>query len=281
MNSLQAKKIQIINYLQELNIRPEHASKKKVFYKSPFRNENEASFKVDTNLNLWYDYGLGKGGNIIDLCMLIKKTDVKGALKELSAVKNSNFSFFNSKKRSVKPNVKIKHIQSIQNKALIQYLQSRNININTAKKYVKEAYYKVENKQYFALVFENDKGGFELRNKYFKGAASPKYLTTIKGTKNKNLNIFEGFFDFLSALTFFNKEITKNTTIILNSIANKKAALKEISKYKAVFLFLDNDSSGTSTTNFFLNKHPKVINRAKIIYPAHKDFNDFICNNIK
>ena len=280
MNTLQAKKIQIVSYLQENNISPQRVSKNNAFYKSPFRKENEASFKVDTNLNLWYDYGLGKGGNIIDLCMLIKKTDVKGALKELSAVKNSDFSFFNSKKEPGTPIIKINYIQDIQNKALIQYLETRKISLQLAKMYLKEAYYKVENKQYFALAFENDKGGFELRNKYFKGAASPKYYTTIKGKENKHLNIFEGVYDFLSALDFYKTDRPKNTSIILNSTANKNAVLNELSKYNSIFLFLDNDNTGTEAAKLFSENHKKAINRTKLLYPGHKDFNDFICNKL-
>lgn len=278
MNTVQAKKIRIINYLQEINVFPVRFSKNKAFYLSPFRNEKDASFKVDTNLNLWYDYGLGKGGNIIDLCMQINKTDVKGALQILTKCTNTNdFSFFSSKKAIRTPTIKIKHTQSIRNKALIQYLQSRNIHLNTAKLYLKEIYYKIENKQYFALAFENNKGGFELRNKYFKGATSPKYYTTIKGAENNHLNIFEGVYDFLSALTFFKTNKTKNSTIILNSTANMNKILTELDKYETVFLFLDNDKNGNETAKKISENHTKVINRAKMLYPEHKDFNDFIC----
>ena len=281
MNTKQAKKVQIVSYLQEMNVSAVRFAKNKAFYISPFRKEKDASFKVDTNLNLWYDYGLGKGGNIIDLCMLINKTDVKGALQILAGFTQSqSFSFFNSKKEPTKPSIKIKHTQGIQNKALVQYLQSRNIHISTAKLYLKEVYYKVENKQYFALAFKNDKGGFELRNKYFKGATSPKYYTTIKGTENKHLNIFEGVYDFLSALSYFNTDKTKNTSIILNSTANTNKVLKELDKYETVFLFLDNDNIGIETVKLLSEKHKKVINRATIIYPKHKDFNNFICNKI-
>jgi len=280
MNTFQAKKIQIINYLQENNISPQRVSKNKAFYKSPFRKENEASFKVDTNLNLWYDYGLGKGGNIIDLCMLIKKTDVKGALKELSTVKYNGFSFFNSKKEPGTPVIKINHVQDIQNKALIQYLETRKIPMKLAKIYLKEVYYKLKNKQFFALAFENDKGGFELRNKYFKGAASPKYYTTIKGTENKHLNIFEGVYDFLSALAFYKTVRPKNTSIILNSTANKNDVLNELSKFNSIFLFLDNDNTGTKVAKLFSENHKKAINKSNSIYPDYKDFNDFICNKL-
>ncbi|MCS2699157.1 CHC2 zinc finger domain-containing protein [Phocaeicola dorei] len=45
-----------------------------VWYKSPFRTEKEASFKVDLHKELWYDFGLGKGGDIITLAKEIYRT---------------------------------------------------------------------------------------------------------------------------------------------------------------------------------------------------------------
>ena len=38
-----------------------------LWYKSPLREEHEPSFKVNTDRNLWYDFGAGKGGNPIAL----------------------------------------------------------------------------------------------------------------------------------------------------------------------------------------------------------------------
>jgi DNA primase len=40
------------------------------WYRSPLREENEPSFKVNRKLNLWFDHGLGKGGNLIDFGIL-------------------------------------------------------------------------------------------------------------------------------------------------------------------------------------------------------------------
>ena len=46
-----------------------------LWYKSPFREETEASFKVNTERNQWYDFALGKGGNIIALASHLYATD--------------------------------------------------------------------------------------------------------------------------------------------------------------------------------------------------------------
>ncbi len=48
------------------------------------------------------------------------------------------------------------------------------------------------------MGFKNNFGGFELRNKYFKGSSSPKEITLISNNSPDRLNVFEGFMDFLS-----------------------------------------------------------------------------------
>ena len=278
MNTKQAKKIQIINYLQIIDVLPQKETRGKYYYISPFRKEKDASFKVDANLNLWYDYGTGSGGNIIDLCMKINNTTVSGALAILSDLKISNdFFSFQQQKTSKQRELTIKHTQTLQNKALIQYLQSRKISLNIAKLYLTETYYKVNNKQYFALSFKNDKNGYELRNKYFKGSTSPKYYTTITGTHNTDIvNVFEGFTDFLSALVYFNVNKPKNDTIILNSLSLVKETLLTICKYKIVVLFLDNDNAGSKAVEFYEKHHRKVVNKSAMLFPKFKDFNDFL-----
>ena len=65
MNIEEAKKISIADYLHSLGCSPVKRQGANLWYKSPLREETEASFKVNTDLNKWYDFGLGKGGNII------------------------------------------------------------------------------------------------------------------------------------------------------------------------------------------------------------------------
>lgn len=66
MNIQEAKAIPLADYLQSL-VFTRQATRCNLWYKSPLRTESEPSFKVNTELNKWFDFGLGKGGNIIDL----------------------------------------------------------------------------------------------------------------------------------------------------------------------------------------------------------------------
>lgn len=75
MTIQEAKQISIADYLQSMGYSPVKQQGNSLWYKSPFRQETEASFKVNTNRNLWFDYGLGKGGNIIALAQELYFSD--------------------------------------------------------------------------------------------------------------------------------------------------------------------------------------------------------------
>ena len=64
MTITDVKQIRISDYLHSLGYNPIKQQGGNLWYKSPFRQEKEPSFKVNTELNLWYDFGAGKGGNI-------------------------------------------------------------------------------------------------------------------------------------------------------------------------------------------------------------------------
>ena len=55
MTTQEAKKIRIAYYLQSLGYNPVKQQGKSLWYKSPFREETEASFKLNTELNQWYE----------------------------------------------------------------------------------------------------------------------------------------------------------------------------------------------------------------------------------
>ena len=69
MNCEQANQIDLVDYLQALGFNPQKIRREDYWYLSPFRKENEASFKVNKHKNIWYDHGLGKGGSLIDFAM--------------------------------------------------------------------------------------------------------------------------------------------------------------------------------------------------------------------
>jgi DNA primase len=280
MDTQTAKTLSILTFLQTIGHYPIKHKTGEFLFNSPYREDKHPSLWVNDVKGCWKDFGTGHGGNILDLVMLIFKCDLSTALKNLETVPKVRFSSFRQSE-DFKNIIEIKHLQSLQNKALIQYLQERKVNVDIAKNYVSEVYYTIKDKKYFALAFKNDKDGFELRNKYFKGSTSPKYYTTIKGNSDK-LNVFEGFIDYLSCLTYFKTERLKNDTIILNSLSFLNEILNES---KAYISFLDNDNAGKEAFDYMQSarakKYDSIIRNASFeLYPNHKDFNDFINNTI-
>jgi len=265
-------------------INPDRQAGNSFWYCSPLRNEKTPSFKVDRVKNVWYDYPGLTGGRLVDLVCKMYNVDIPGALLILSgtkpSVQNQSFSFDQLKDNEIEARAEIKHIQTLQNHALIQYLNSRKINPCLASKYCNEAYYKTtaNDKQYFSIAFENNSNGYELRNKYFKGSTSPKDITTIPGENTLAVNVFEGFMDFLSALTYYQADCSACVTIVLNGVGFIERFISLLPNYKKINLYLDNDRAGNEAAKRIQEVRPEAVNRSQIIYPSYKDFNEFLIN---
>jgi hypothetical protein len=65
-----AKEVDLVDYLFSLGYRPTKIRNNDYWYLSPLRHESKASFKINRKLNAWYDFGLGKGGDLIDFGIL-------------------------------------------------------------------------------------------------------------------------------------------------------------------------------------------------------------------
>lgn len=71
MNTFDNKHIQIIDFLASHHYQPTAKKGANWWYLSPLHDEKTASFKVDINKNVWYDFGLGKGGGVKTLIELL------------------------------------------------------------------------------------------------------------------------------------------------------------------------------------------------------------------
>lgn len=188
MNTNEAKQIRIKEYLHSLGYDPVRKQGDSLWYKSPFRNEREPSFKVNTERNLWYDFGAGRGGNIIALAQELYASDSLPYLLERIAeqapgVHPVSFSF--GKQALSKPSFQQLEVVPLSSPALYSYLRQRGINTELAKRECREVRYLTDGKPYFAVGFPNRSGGYEIRNKFFKGAShrrtSPTYGRNSRG----------------------------------------------------------------------------------------------------
>ena len=150
-----AKQIKIADYLHSLGFSPIKQQGINLWYKSPLREETEASFKVNTERNQWYDFALGKGGNIIALAQELYCSDHVPYLlqrigEQTPSIRPVSFSF--GKQSSSEPSFQQLEIVPLSSPALLTYLQERGINIALAKRECSEAHFAHNGKQYFAIA---------------------------------------------------------------------------------------------------------------------------------
>lgn len=136
-----AKQIRIADFLYSLGYSPVKQQGINIWYKSPLREETEPSFKVNTERNQWYDFAIGKGGNIIALAQELYCSDYVPYLlqkieEQTPHIRPVSFSF--GKQSFSEPSFQQLDIVLLASPALLAYLQERGINTALAKRECKE-----------------------------------------------------------------------------------------------------------------------------------------------
>ncbi len=293
MNCAEANQIDLVNYLHYAGHQPKKIIGNDYWYYSPLRNENTPSFKVNKNKNVWYDHGLGRGGKLVDFVMEFHHINVRDALQKIVSfhVQKSTKNYpenplfhhqknvFNNTEAGETAIKIIAAKQPIQDLSLCRYLVKRGIEKGVADRYCHEMHFTNTNKEkiYRAIGFKNNAGGYELRNEYFKGSCSPKWVTYIDN-KSDRLTVFEGFFDFLSYQSMLqNQQQMLSSFLILNSLSYFERSLLLMGKYDSIHLYLDNDNAGRKCSKIAQKRSQKFINESKL-YRGYKDLNDWKIN---
>jgi DNA primase len=248
-------------------------------YHCPFRSDNNASFKVDYNKNVWYDFGTNTGGTMIDFVMKMNncsfheaanRLERKYAEVQISSHTDNSFSFHEDN-----PSIAIQNIVPITHPKLTAWIQERKIDLALANMYCREIHYRNRDKNYFSIGFRNDKGGYELSSPpNFKSCISPKDITTIRNNQDACL-VFEGFWDFLSYLTIQKIERSKHDVTVLNSVANIQKAMDFLKTHKEIYTYLDNDDAGRTATQTIKSACSSANDRSER-YTGYKDLNDYL-----
>lgn len=277
------KSIPLAAFLSRLGHEPAARKGTRLWYKSPLRQEQKPSFKVETTLNCWYDFGLGRGGNIIDLATeLYQSTDLRYLMRCIAnsypvpSVQTVASSF---PQRHSAPSMERFEVVPLEHRALVAYLQERGIPAHIAKANCKEVHYSVNGKPYFAVAFENVSGGCELRNRYFKGCRGRKdisYLPWSRDGPSTECAVFEGYIDYLSALTL--GIISGADAVILNSIVNVNKAVPYLKGYTTINCYLDNDNAGKTALAELTAIYGSTVIDRSTLYPEFNDLNDFLVN---
>ena len=275
MDARQMREIPIADFLNAMGIQPKKQKGNILWYNAPYRKERTPSFKVDTNKNVWFNFGIGKGGDIFDLAgefvgsgdFLLRAAFIaKSGTCPLPALERPQ------RKEEKELVFKDIWVRPLQDAKLLGYLKERGINAHVAIPNCEEVQYRVYSKRYYAIGFRNNAGGLELRNRFFKGCIPPKDIS-LKRNGSDVCAVFEGFMDYLSAMQL---GIIASDWLVLNSVSNVEKAVRALHGYERIDCFLDNDEAGRRT---FQRLHDcfgdKAIDRSSL-YADHKDLNEFL-----
>jgi hypothetical protein len=273
----------IVALLAALGFQPAKKTGNEHLYYSPLRdNDTSPSFSVNDSLGCWFDHGAGKGGNIIDFGLRYwPGLGFPQVVEKIAAAINlaPAAACGNKRKRSAikQPNYQILEVKDLgSSRAIEQYLRTRGV-LSAAQGLLKEVYYYIEDQQknrkkFFAAGWQNELGGWEVRNLYFKGCIGRKAISFIPGDQSR-LCVFEGFIDYLSWLT--NEPFCEDSILVLNSIALLQSGISKARPFQHISTYFDNDPSGRAATAAFKEVLPQTVDHSWI-YEGYNDYNDLV-----
>ena len=217
------KSVSIVQFLESQGYHHVYILKENYWYLSPFRTEASPSFNVSPKKNLWNDFGAGEGGNLINLVQKMNPswnnhevlTYLEQKIKEHHLQYSEDYEAQRKederkeawkqdqaaqREKAKEANTIIERIVGLSHPYLRDYILQRRIDYDIAKEYCKEVHYRIYDKSYYAIAFENIEGGMEARNKYSKRSIGKKSISIIRPNNepHKECCIFEGFFDMLT-----------------------------------------------------------------------------------
>lgn len=279
------RRIPLADFLARLGHEPVRRSGNELWYRAPYRNERTSSFRVNVAKQLWYDFGLGKGGDIFTLAgELVQSVDFMEQARFIA--ETTRMPFVAAEKSLYLPEPSEPAFEGVEAVPLLRspltdYLAERGIPYAVASRHCCRLNYGVRGKRYFAIGFPNVAGGYEIRSRYFKGCVPPKDVSQVKpeDTAADVCSVFEGFMDFLSAATL---GIGGNgDSLVLNSVANVGKAVKHLDGYGCIDCFLDRDEAGRRTLEALKGHYGGRVCDCSALYDGCKDLNEYLQRTAK
>ena len=273
------RRIPLADFLARLGHEPVRRSGNELWYRAPYRSERTPSFRVNVAKQLWYDFGLGKGGDIFTLAgEFAQSVDFMEQARFIA--KAANMVVDRSEKPTYQPKPAEPAFEGVEAVPLLRspltdYLAERGIPYAVASHHCFRLNYGVRGKRYFAVGFPNMAGGYEVRSRHFKGCIPPKDVSLVKleNTVADVCSVFEGFMDFLSAATL---GLETGDCLVLNSVSNVEKAMKHLDAYGRINCFLDRDEAGRRTLDVLGKRHGGRVCDRSALYDGCKDLNEYL-----
>ncbi len=273
------KQTDLVNHLSSLGHEPVKVRGVNYWYLSPLREEKTASFKVNRKLNRWWDFGLGQGGSIIDFGILYHQYSISDFIRMFwrnpDRVNCHKVWYQDSARNNLEEGITILKVKPLFSTPLLHYLALRKIPVGIAEIFCREVVYLLQGKNYYAIGFPNDSGGYELRNSFTKLSSSPKDITCIT-SGNQEVAVFEGFFDLLSFLVAKGiRQAVHLNLIVLNSLSFFERARPLMEAHRRIHLYLDRDAAGRQKTREALSLSGRYQDKSHL-YRNYKDLNEWL-----
>jgi hypothetical protein len=252
MSIKDAKSIPLDEFLKRLGFEPDRQRNAEFWYRSPFRNENTASFKLSPDRMAWYDHGEGVGGNIIDLAFRLNGQEVVSeALQFIEKTIGSGYSI--PIIRQELPRVPVEPVYTVTSVNEFQvykgrvfspaaaYLSSRGIEPNVMCPYLRNISFfhkDYPNRALHGFGIQNNNGGFEIRQQsrgaWLKSSVGHKGFTHFPADRPEApWFTFEGMPDFGTFLSLDKPEKGTYHYLILNSTAMTDQAIEYLKQQSA------------------------------------------------
>ena len=278
------RQIPLADFLARLGHEPVRRSGNELWYRAPYRSERMPSFRVNVAKQLWYDFGLGKGGDIFTLAgEFVGSGDFMEQVKFIAETARVPFAAMEKPQFLPKPSEPVfEGVEAVPllRSPLTDYLAERGIPYGIASRYCCRLNYGVRGKRYFAVGFPNMAGGYEVRSRHFKGCIPPKDVSLVKleNTAADVCSVFEGFMDFLSAATL---GLETGDCLVLNSVSNVEKAMKHLDAYGRIDCFLDRDEAGRRTLETLKGHYGERVCDRSALYDGCKDLNEYLQQTTK
>ena len=273
------RRMPLADFLARLGHEPVRRSGNELWYLAPYRGERTSSFRVNVAKQLWYDFGLGKGGDIFTLAgEFLQSDDFMKQAKFIAEAANMTVAGWEKPVYLSKPTESVfedVEVAPLLRSLLTEYLEERGIPYAIASRHCCRLNYGVRGKRYFAVGFPNVAGGYEIRSRFFKGCVPPKDVTLVKMENSPSdvCSVFEGFMDFLSAVTL---GLETGDCLVLNSISNVEKAMRYLDGYGRIDCYLDRDEAGRRTLEMLKGHYEERVCDRSALYDGCKDLNEYL-----
>ena len=261
--------------------------------------EEHDSLKIRVNINRFYWYSKGFGGDTITLCRTLgleKNPEFHSFIYtilylEMRMYKNPQHEFKRIERRKRKLVLPRKDIN---NKKVYYYLYDRGISLNIIDYFIDHGYLYQE-AVHHNLVFVSykdskpifiSKRGTMKNNRYMRDLAGNDYEHCFYiSPDSSQLIVTESIIDMMSLMTLTD-DFNNYDYLSLNSVSHYRALFYHLEHQpiERVLLRLDNDQAGRHAVHTIIDilnkKYPHI--KIDVAYPyRHKDWNDYLVYGIK